>query len=75
MFKIMGRKSSPYFNHESYPDPTAFHGLKNVIREESELEKRANDLVHVIKSICNFSGFELIGRVQFKDKKSGRVFK
>ena len=72
---VSAKKSNPYFNHECYPDPTAYHGLENVIREEKEVDKQVSDVVHVIKIICNISGFEIVGRVQLKHKKSGRVFK
>ncbi len=72
--KVKQTKSNPYFNHEAYADPTAYHGIKNVIKEETEIEKQASDLVHIIKVICNLAGFELIERVKFKHKKSGRKF-
>ena len=71
----MERINNPYYNHESYPDPTAFHGLKNIIREEEQLDKQVSDLIHVFKVICNLAGFEIIGRVHFKHKKSGKEFK
>lgn len=72
---VMKTKSNPYFNHEAYPDPTAFHGLSEVIKEEKEMERQVSDLVHVIKVICNLAGFDVIGRLQFKHKKSGREFR
>lgn len=76
MKKLFGKtKLNPYFNSEGYPDPTAYNGLKNVINEEKELEKQIGDLIHVFKVICNLSGFEIIGRVQFRHKKSGKEFK
>lgn len=72
---VMPTKSSPYFNHEAYPDPTAYHGLKGVIKQEEQLEKQVSDLIHVFKVICSLAGFEIIGRVQFKHKKTGKEFK
>ena len=72
--KIKQTKSSAYFNSEAYADPTAYHGLKNVIKEEAETERKVNELVHVIKVICSFAGFDLVERVKLKHKKSGRKF-
>ena len=69
------RKSSPFFNSEGYADPTAFYGTKNVIREETELEDKVHTLVHIIKDVVNLAGFEVIGRIQFKHKKTGKEFK
>lgn len=34
---------NPKRNAEGYPDPTAYLGTKEVIREESEADKRAFD--------------------------------
>lgn len=73
--KIMHTKQHPYYNHEAYPDPTAYHGLKNIIDEEEQMNKQVSDLVHVFKVICSLAGFEIIGRIQFKHRKSGKEFK
>ena len=73
--KVMSTKRSLYFNSEGYPDPTAFHGINNIIKEEQQMERQVSDLVHVFKVICSLSGFEIIGRIQFRHKKSGKEFK
>lgn len=64
-----------YHNSEGYADPTAYDGMKSIIREESEADKRAYDLVKVLKYIINSAGFELTERVQLKDKKTGREYR
>jgi hypothetical protein len=71
----MARSRSSFFNASGCPDPTAYFGLKEVIKEEKVVEKQVSDLIHVFKVISNLAGFEIIGRVQFKHKKSGRMFK
>ena len=50
----------PWENAEGYHDPTAYHGTKNIIRDEDEQQKRVNTLIFVLKynyekstSICN----------------------
>lgn len=73
--KVSPRKSSPFFNSEGYADPTAFFGTKNIIKEETEMENKVHALVHIIRDIANLAGFEVIGRIQFRHKKSGREFK
>ena len=73
--KVAPRKSSPFFNNEGYADPTAFYGTKNIIREETEMEEKVHTLVHVIKDIVNLAGFEVVGRIQFRHKKTGKEFK
>lgn len=67
--------NNPKYNSEGYADPTAHYGTKEIIREESETEKRAYDLIKVLKFIIRSCGFELIERVKIKDTKTGREFK
>jgi hypothetical protein len=71
----MARDKNPYFNGSGCPDPTAYFGLKEIIKEEKAVDKQVSDLIHVFKVICNLAGFEIVGRVQIKHKNSGRVFK
>ena len=62
-------------NIEGYAYPTASIAVGQVSREESEADKRAYDLVKVLKFIIRSCGFELIERIQLKDTKSGREYK
>ena len=66
---------NPKYNSEGYPDPTAYAGLKDIIKEETETEKKANELIKVLKFIIRSSGFELIERIKIRDTKTGREFK
>lgn len=67
--------SERWKNIEGYSDPTASIAVGQVSREESEADKRAYDLVKVLKFIIRSCGFELIERIQLKDTKSGREYK
>ncbi len=64
-----------FYNSEGYPDPTAYYGTKEIIKEETEAEKRAGELIRVLKFIIRSCGFELIERIAIKDKKTGREFR
>jgi len=63
------------YNSEGYADSTAYEGMKDVIREEAEADKRCNMLIGALKDIIKLSGFELTERVQLRDKKTGREYK
>lgn len=65
----------PRKNAEGYPDLTAYNGMKKVVREEDDADKRAFELVGVLKFIIRAAGFELTERVQLKDKRTGRVYR
>lgn len=64
-----------YLNHEGYPDPTAHYGIKEVVKEESEQERRIRHLMHIVREAAHLAGFEVVGRITFKNKKTGKEFK
>lgn len=66
---------NPKLNSEGYYDPTAYNGLRNILREENALERDVTMLIKVLKYIIGKAGFELVGRIEVKDKKTGRVFR
>lgn len=72
---LQGDKNNPFNNGEGYPNPTAYHAMKSVILEEKELERKVHNLINVLKLIVDWAGFEFIGRVQIRHKKSGKEFK
>jgi len=57
-------------NCEGYSDPTAFHALENI-----EADKRARDMIRVVRYVIRHSGFELVENIHFRDKKTGRIYK
>lgn len=62
-------------NVEGYADPTASVAIGQVSREENETDKRAYDLVKVLKYIIRAAGFELTERIHLRDTKTGREYK
>jgi len=64
-------KENHFLNSEGYPDPTAYA----CIEKENNLEYRVNTLIKVLKGIIALSGFELITRIEIRDKRSGREFR
>lgn len=72
---LQGDKNKPYYNSEGYPDPTAYYAMKSIMQEEKELEKKVHNLVNVLKFIVDWAGFEFMGRIQIRHKKSGKEFK
>lgn len=71
----MTMNRNPMKNSEGYSDPTAYGGLRPVIEEENALERRVNQLIKTLKYITGLAGFELISRIEIKDKQTGRVFR
>lgn len=71
----MNNPANPKCNAEGYNDPTAFYGTQKIVREESEIERRANELIKVLKFIIRSTSFELIERVKIRDVKTGKEFR
>lgn len=65
----------PRKNSEGYADPTTFAGLKSIIQEENEQQRRVNSLISVLKYIINAAGFDLIRRIELKDRKTGKEYR
>ena len=71
----MPDNKNPFLNASGYPDPTAYRALKPIIREEAELDGKVNFLIKVLKYIIAESGFELLARIELRDKRTGRCFR
>ena len=71
----MGDKRNLKYNQSGCADLTAYEALKPIIKEDTALENRVNFLIKVLKFIINETGFELLNRIEIKDKKTGRCFK
>ena len=70
--KIFGRKRNPYFNSEGYADPTAYYAIRNV---DNEVDRKLNHLVKVIRDIVDLTDFEIVGRIELRHTKSGKIYK
>jgi len=71
----MAENRNPYLNASGCPDPTAYHALKPIMQADKALEEKVNFLIKVLKFIIAESGFELLARIELKDKKTGRCFR
>lgn len=58
-------------NIEGYSDPTA----SKAIAEISWEERQVHHLIHVFRDMAALAGFEIIGRVEFEYRRSGKRYK
>ena len=70
----MDPKKDPRRNASGYMDLTAFEAIKNVDRE-ADAEKRYKKLLSTIFYICDLAGFHIEGRLEIRDKKTGKVWR
>lgn len=71
----MGGKRDLKYNQSGCVDPTAYEAISQVIKEETELNKKVRNLIRVLKFIIDWAGFELIGRIEIRDKKTKKEFR
>lgn len=67
--------TDPRRNSEGYYDPTAYLGMKPIVDEENALQREVNALIKVLKYIISKSGFELVNRIEIRDKQTGKTFR
>lgn len=61
-------------NHEGYDDPTTYNALQPLVAYEEKQQRKVRRMMKLIKAIAADEGFEIVGRITFKDKK-GRLWK
>ena len=57
-----------------YRDPTADEAVSHVSKEEAE-RARLNELLRVIRYICRGAGYDMVGRIDLRDRKTGKVWR
>lgn len=63
------------FNASGCKDLTAYEAVTNVRKEEQDLEKKVHTLINTLKFIIDWAGFDLIARIEIRDRRTGKVFK
>lgn len=61
----------PWENSSGCKDPTAYEATKPITEEE----QRVTELVKVLKTIIRWAGFELINRIELRERRSGRNYR
>lgn len=68
-----------YKNTEGYADPTAGAAMANIGREERQREAERlaaiGDIMPIIRQTAALVGFEIAGRIIFRDKATGREYR
>ena len=68
-----------YKNTEGYADPTAGEAMANIGREERQREAERlaaiGDLKTNIPQTAAQAGFEIVNRITFRDKATGREYR
>lgn len=75
----MGRITDPRKNESACWDFTAFEAMINIEREKTRvypIERRLlNRLLRSIFTLCDKAGYEVVGRITLRDKKTGKIYR
>lgn len=61
--------------HDGHSDSTPYNALRGINQEKYGKNVRFYKLLHMMFALCDLCGFELIGRVTLKDKRTGKIYK
>lgn len=66
-------------NGEGYIDPTASQAWNNIRRAEKQQETERliviSSLIPIMKQTADLAGFEVVGRIILRDKKTGKEYR
>lgn len=65
----------PKRNASGCPDPTAHDALLPIAQADADLENRTTKLIKTLKSIIDLAGYDLVARIEIRDRESGRIFR
>lgn len=64
-------KNKPWQNSSGCNDPTAYAATKPITEEEQQV----GELVKVIKTLARLTGYEILNRIEFRNKNTGRTYR
>lgn len=71
----MPNKQISRHNPEGYADPTAQAALQPIQRMQDESDMRLAEWIKVLKKTIDLAGYELLNRIELKDRKTGRTYR
>lgn len=63
-----------YKNCEGYLDNTAGMAIGKLHKEEQDIDRLNHKVMQSFRLLVDLAGFEIVGRITLKHKKSGRIF-
>ena len=70
----MSRNDDSRRNASGCMDPTAYAAIRKV-DQEAEAERRYKKLLKMIFDLCDLAGFHIEGRIEIRDRKTGKVWR
>ena len=65
----------PKRNASGCPDPTAHDALRPIAQADTALEARTTRLIKALKTMIDLAGYDLVARIEIRDRESGKIFR
>lgn len=78
MEKTTETEKVPYKNHEGYPDPTPHEALNQIMQQpriRDEADHRHWRLVRTLQNVMDLMDYDLLNRIEVRDRRSGRIYR
>lgn len=62
-------------NASGCADLTAYDALLPMVQADAALEARTTKLIKTLKSLIDLAGYDLVARIEVRDRSTGRVFR
>lgn len=71
----MSHKEIPIRNPSGCLDQTAYTALSTIQNQHDDVDLRAQYFIRSIKTIIDQSGYDLLARIEIRDRITGRVYR
>lgn len=71
----MSRQEIPIRNPSGCLDPTVYTALSTIQKQHDDVDLRAQHFIRSIKTIIDQSGYDLLARIEIRDRITGRVYR
>lgn len=63
------------YNPSGCADPTAHDALMPIVKADTAIEARTTRLIKALKTMIDLAGYDLLARIEVRDRESGRIFR
>ena len=74
MYSLLNGKI-PIRNPEGYIDPTAYAAMSSVQKAQDEADLRVQSFIRALKTLIDQSGYDLLARIEVRDRVTGRNYR
>lgn len=63
-------------NNEGYSDPTPEQAIGHVMKEQKKQNmSQEQKTIKTLQNVAHLAGFDIVGRIELREHKSGRIYR